>query len=293
MPAFDRNLLLRLIPTILVVALAAWVATRLWHHYEEEPWTRDGRVRADIVEIAPDVSGLITTVAVHDNQTVKKGDLLFSVDRPRYQLAVDQAQAAIVAQWPALNEAKQEAARNAALGDLVAAEVTQQSQSKVAQLGAAMAQSKVTLQTTQLNLDRTEVRAPIDGVITNMDLQPGNYATAGRPLFAVIDRRALYVVGYFEETKLKHIHVGDPVRVKLMGDDAEIQGHVDSIAGGIGERDTATSGDLLSNPNPTFSWVRLAQRIPVRVALDRLPANVQLVAGRTATVEVLPKGAAK
>ncbi len=227
---------------------------------------------------------------MHDNQSVQKGDLLFTVDAPRYKLAVDQAQAAIVAQLPALNEAKQEAARNAGLGDLVAAETTQQSQSKVAQLEAALAQSKVALQTAQLNLERTEVRAPIDGVVTNFDLQPGNYATAGRPLFAVLDRKALYVVGYFEETKLKAIHAGDPVHVKLMGDNAVIDGHVDSIASGIGERDTTTNGDLLANPNPTFSWVRLAQRIPVRVTLDRIPANVQLVAGRTATVEVLPKG---
>jgi len=285
MPAFDRTLLIRLIPTVIVVALAAWVSVQLWRHYEEEPWTRDGRVRADIVEIAPDVGGLITSVAVHDNQSVQKGDLLFTVDAPRYKLAVDQAQA-----LPALAEAKQEAARNAGLGDLVAAETTQQSQSKVAQLEAALAQSKVALQTAQLNLERTEVRAPIDGVVTNFDLQPGNYATAGRPLFAVLDRKALYVVGYFEETKLKAIHAGDPVHVKLMGDNAVIDGHVDSIASGIGERDTTTNGDLLANPNPTFSWVRLAQRIPVRVTLDRIPANVQLVAGRTATVEVLPKG---
>ena len=293
MSAFNRNLLIRLVPTVIVVAIAAWVSLQLWHHYEEEPWTRDGRVRADIVEIAPDVGGLITAVAVHDNQPVKAGDLLFTVDAPRYKLAVDQAQAAIVAQLPALNEAKQEAARNAGLGDLVAAEATQQSQAKVAQLSAALAQSKVALQTAQLNLDRTQVRAPIDGVVTNFALQPGNYATAGRPLFAVLDRKALYVVGYFEETKLKHIHVGDPVHVKLMGDDAVIDGHVDSIASGIGERDTATSGELLANPNPTFSWVRLAQRIPVRVTLDHLPANVQLVAGRTATVEVLSRNMTK
>ena len=287
---FDRTLLIRLIPTLIAVALAAWVSVQLWHHYEEEPWTRDGRVRADVVEIAPDVGGLITAVAVHDNQPVKAGDLLFTVDMPRYKLAVDQAQAAITAQLPALAEAKAEAARNAGLGDLVATETTQQSQARVAALSAALAQSKVALQAARLNLERTQVRAPIDGVVTNFDLRPGNYATAGRPLFAVIDRRSVYVVGYFEETKLKSIRVGDKVHVKLMGDDTVIDGHVDSIASGIGERDMATGGDLLANPNPTFSWVRLAQRIPVRVTLDRVPANVQLVAGRTATVEVLPKG---
>jgi RND family efflux transporter MFP subunit len=293
MPTFNTRFFLRLIPTVIALVIAAFVARGLWHHYEEEPWTRDGRVRADIVSIAPDVSGLVTAVAVHDNQTVKAGDLLFSVDTPRYKLAVDQAQAALTAQMPALEQARREAARNAQLGDLVATEITEQSRSKVAQLTAALEQSRVALETARFNLGRTEVRAPIDGVVTNLSLRPGNYAAAGRAEFAVIDRASLYVVGYFEETKLKHIALGDPVRVRLMGDDAYITGHVDSIAGGIDERDGAPGASLLANVNPTFSWVRLAQRIPVRVAIDKLPAGVQLVAGRTATVEVLQKGAAK
>ena len=161
----------------------------------------------------------------------------------------------------------------------------------MAQLTAALAQSRVAVETAQLNIDRTEVRAPIDGTVTNLSLRPGNYTTSGHPEFAIIDRNSLYIVGYFEETKLKHIALGDPVRVRLMGDDAFIQGHVDSIAGGIDERDGGAGQTLLANVNPTFSWVRLAQRIPVRVHIDRLPANVALVSGRTATVEVLPKGA--
>lgn len=287
----NKNLLIRLIPTTIAVIIAIFVARALWHHYEDEPWTRDGRVRADIVRVAPDVSGLVTSVAVHDNQTVKAGELLFTVDRPRYQLAVDQAQASLTAQTPAIQEARSEAARNHALGDLVATEVTQAGDSKVAQLTAALDQSRVALETAQLNLDRTEVRSPIDGTITNLTLRPGNYATAGHPEFAVIDRNSLYIVGYFEETKLKHIKVGDPVRVRLMGDPAFIQGHVDSIAGGIDERDGAVGQNLLANVNPTFSWVRLAQRIPVRVHIDKLPPQTALVAGRTATVEVMPKEA--
>ena len=285
-----RTLLIRLIPTAIVVLIAAWVAIGLWRHYEDDAWTRDGRVRADVVAIAPDVSGLVTSVAVRDNQTVKAGDLLFTVDAPRYTLAVEQAQAAITAQLPALGEARQEAARNHQLGDLVAAETTQQADAKVAALSAALAQSRVALDTAKLNLDRTQVRAPIDGVVTNLSLRPGNYAAAGHSEFAVIDRSSLYVVGYFEETKLKRIKVGDPVRVRLMGEDVDISGHVNSVAGGIDERDGAAGANLLASVNPTFSWVRLAQRIPVRVTIDRLPPGVSLVAGRTATVTVISTG---
>lgn len=285
--------LLRLIPTLIVVVAAVFVARGLWRHYEEDPWTRDGRVRADVVQIAPDVSGLVTEVAVHDNQTVKAGDLLFSIDRPRYLLAVQQAEAAITAQMPAIREARQEAARNHALGDLVAAEVTQQGDAKVAALQAALDQSRVGLDTAKLNLSRTDVRAPIDGTITNMSLRPGNYASAGHPEFALIASNSIYVVGYFEETKLKRIHLGDKVHVRLMGDDAMIDGHVESIAGGIDERDGGNGASLLANVNPTFSWVRLAQRIPVRIHIDKVPQGVSLVAGRTATVEVIEKPVAK
>ena len=290
MPNVDKSLLIRLVPTVIAVVVACFVGRALWHHFEDEPWTRDGRVRADIVRIAPDVSGLVTAIAVRDNQPVKTGDLLFTIDRPRYQLAVDQAQAAQTAQMPAIAEARREAARNHALGDLVATEVTQAGDAKVAQLTAALAQSRVALETARLNLARTEVRAPIDGTVTNLTLRPGNYVTAGHPEFAIIDSRSLYVVGYFEETKLKHIALGDPVRVRLMGDDTVIRGHVDSIAGGIDERDGGAGQTLLANVNPTFSWVRLAQRIPVRVHIDALPAAASLIAGRTATVEVLRKG---
>jgi len=290
---FHPSLLYRLIPTVVVVIVALFVAHGLWRHYEEEPWTRDGRVRADVVEVAPDVSGLITQVAVRDNQSVKAGDLLFTVDRPRYELAVQQAQTALAAQMPALREAKSEAARNHALGDLVAAEVTQAADAKVAAMEAALDSSRVALATAKLNLDRTEVRAPIDGVITNMSLRPGNYAVAGRPEFALLASNSIYIIGYFEETKLKRIHLGDKVKVRLMGDKAVIDGHVESMAGGIDERDGGNGASLLANVNPTFSWVRLAQRIPVRVHIDKAPAAVALVAGRTATVEVVEDGSAK
>ena len=134
------------------------------------------------------------------------------------------------------------------------------------------------------------MRASVDGWVTNFDLRPGAYAIAGKPMLAVVDQSSLHVLGYFEETKIGRIAVGEPVHVRLVGDTRELEGHVDSIAAGIDDRERGASSNLLANVNPTFNWVRLAQRIPVRVQLDRVPSDVRLIMGRTATVEVLDGG---
>lgn len=281
--------LVRVVVTLAVVALAVLAAQRLWVHYEEEPWTRDGRIRADVVQVAPDVSGIVTSVAVHDDQAVAAGAPLFVIDRPRFRLAVAQARAALAAQQVQLAQARREARRNRELQDLVAGEVREQGDARVAELVAGIAQARVMLNTAELNLARTTVTAGVAGTVSNLSLRPGDYATAGHPALAIIDRASLHVVGYFEETKLPRIHVGDRVAVRLMGDDRVIRGHVQSIAAGIEDRDRSEGGNLLANVNPTFSWVRLAQRVPVRVAIDALPAGTRLVVGRTATVEVLPR----
>lgn len=286
-----KTAFLRVAVTLMVVALAGFAGQRLWAHYEEDPWTRDGRVRADVVQVAPDVSGLVTSVLVRDNQQVTVGTPLFEVDRPRYRLAVAQAQAAVAAQQVQLAQARREARRNQSLGDLVAGEVREQSMAKVAQLDASLAQARTALDTARLNLARTMVRASVAGTVANLELRPGDYASAGHPEFAIIDRSSLHIIGYFEETKLPRIHVGDPVQIRLMGEKSTIAGHVQSIAGGIEDRDRNSGANLLANVNPTFSWVRLAQRIPVRITIDRLPAGIALVVGRTATVEILPPAA--
>jgi len=286
-----KTAFLRVAVTLMVVALAGFAGQRLWAHYEEDPWTRDGRVSADVVQVAPDVSGLVTSVLVRDNQQVTLGTPLFEVDRPRYRLAVAQAQAAVAAQQVQLAQARREARRNQSLGDLVAGEVREQSMAKVAQLDASLAQARTALDTARLNLARTMVRASVAGTVTNLELRPGDYASAGHPEFAIIDRSSLHIIGYFEETKLPRIHVGDPVQIRLMGEKSTIAGHVQSIAGGIEDRDRNSGANLLANVNPTFSWVRLAQRIPVRITIDRLPAGIALVVGRTATVEILPPAA--
>jgi len=279
--------LLRYLVTIIIVILALVVAYELWKHYMVEPWTRDGRVRGNVVQVAPDVSGLVTDVRVHDNQIVNAGDLLFVIDHDRYALAEKQAEAAITSVQTQLDQVEREIKRNSELGDLVATEQKEQTIAKRDQLNAALAQDQVALDTAKLNLSRTEVRASVNGRVTNLELRPGSYASAGRPVMALIDLQSIYVVGYFEETKVDQIHVGDAVRIHLMGSHDTLHGHVDSIAGGIEDRELGASNNLLANVNPTFNWVRLAQRIPVRVHLDADTDMQQLILGRTASVDVI------
>lgn len=320
---------LRVGVTVLVVVIALFAGRLVWRHYQVEPWTRDGRVRADVVEIAPDVAGLVTSVAVVNDQTVRRGQLLFTIDRERYQLALEQAdaaivtaqatigvqkaaigvaKAAIVTHRAALAEAQREAARNDGLGSLVSREVTDQSHTKVVEEQAAVAQGEASViqaeagesqaqsalaqaQTARgvaaLNLDRTEVRAPFDGYLSDVTLRVGDYVGPGRGVMALVDAASLRVEGYFEETKMPHLHVGQAVEVRLMGEETPIRGHIQSISPAIEDRERGPSASMLPNVNPTFSWVRLAQRIPVRIALDKVPADIRLISGRTASVTAL------
>lgn len=276
----------RLGVTLVVLAVAGVAAWKLWTHYQVDPWTRDGRVRADVVQVAPDISGLVTDVAVTNDQPVHRGQLLFVIDRDRYALALRQADATVAAQKAALDEARREAVRNAQLGDLVAAEQAEQSRAKVAQDEAALAQAVASRDVAALNLKRTAVVAPVDGILSDSAVRVGDYVSPGKAVLGLIDASSYRIEGYFEETKLKSVKVGDPVTVRLMGDGRALPGHVISIAAGIEDRDRAQGSSMLPNVNPTFSWVRLAQRVPVRVVLDHPPADLRLIAGRTASVSV-------
>jgi multidrug resistance efflux pump len=281
----------RVAVTLVLVALAAFGARWMWLRNQGTPWTRDGRVRADIVQITPDVSGLVTEVRVQDNQPVRKGDVLFVIDRPRFALALAQAEATVETDRTALAQAQREDRRNHELGDVVPTETVEQGSAKVDELRAALKQAEANRGVAALNLQRTEVTALVDGVVTNMEIRPGDYLSTGHPAMALVYGRSLRVDGYFEETKLPAIRVGDPARVTLMGVAEPLSGHVESIAGGVEDRERAPGGDLLANVNPTFSWVRLPQRIPVRIAVDRVPPGVRLIPGITATVVVLPRNA--
>lgn len=275
--------------TIVIAGGALAVAIWMWNHYERSPWTRDGRVRADVVRVTPDIGGLITSVQVHDNQQVKAGDLLFVIDTPRYALALQQANAQVASARATYGQARRTAARDLSLGDLVAVEAHEQNVAAVATAEAALAQAMRARDGAALNLRRTKVFASVNGVVTNLDLHPGDFVAAGQQAMALIDRDSLRIEGYFEETKLPMICLGAPVHVRLMGEAADLSGHVDSIAFGINDSSRSDSGNLLPTVNPTFSWVRLAQRIPVRVRLDKVPGEISLIAGRTATVTVEPQ----
>ena len=319
--------------TIVIVLIAVFLARALWKHYMYSPWTRDGVVRAYVVRIAPDVSGLVTQVNVVDNQVVKKGDVLFVIDRARYVDALAQAkanlaaaQAAVAAAGSNIDAARAGTAqsksnyemyaaqskRRQALADVVsnedradavatadAARATlskaqagqEQAVAAQQQAMAAQKQAEAALATAQLNFERTEVRAPVDGYVTNLLVRVGDYATAGAPRLALIDSDSYWIDGYFEETKLPRVHLGDDVEIRLMSGGVELRGTVEGIARGIADATNPTSTDLLANINPTFNWVRLAQRVPVRVRIDfeHMPAGTVLVAGQTATLIVHPR----
>jgi multidrug resistance efflux pump len=282
------NSLRRFALTGLMAAIAIWASYKLWDYYFDAPWTRDGHVRADVVPVAPDVSGFVTDVLVRDNQQVRRGDVLFRIDRARYEIALKQAEAVLLGKRATLDEANADLKRYSALTPGVVVS-TQRMDQVVATQGSAEAaydQAVADLALARLNLERSEVRASVSGIVTNNELRPGVYLTPGKGVMALLDSDTLRVEGYFEETKLQRIHLGDPVNVRLMGGHHVLQGRVESVAAGIEDRDRSNGSTLLANVNPTFNWVRLAQRVPVRIELDRAARN-ELVAGATATVEVL------
>ena len=283
------NSLRRFALTGLMAGIALWASYKLWDYYFDQPWTRDGHVRADVVPVAPDVSGFVTEVLVRDNQQVQHGDVLFRIDRARYTIALAQAEATLDGKRATLDEANADLKRYSALTpDVVVSK--QRMEQVVASQGTAKAaydQAVADRDLAKLNLERSDVRASVSGVVTNMELRPGTYLTPGKGVMALLDSDSLHVEGYFEETKLPRIHVGDPVNVRLMGGDHVLRGRVESVAAGIEDHDRSSGATLLANVNPTFNWVRLAQRVPVRVALEGAAGREDLVAGASATVEVL------
>ncbi|MGH8439815.1 MAG: efflux RND transporter periplasmic adaptor subunit [Pseudomonas sp.] len=277
----------RVVLTLLVVTLATVLVWQMVMYYMFAPWTRDGHIRADVIQIAPDVSGLIQQVEVRDNQVIKRGDVLFTIDQDRFKLALRHAQATLAERKETLAQAQREARRNRGLGNLVAQEQLEESQSREARAQSALAEAQVAVDAAQLNLDRSVVRSPVDGYLNDRAPRAHEFVSAGKPVLAVVDSASYHVDGYFEETKLGGIHIGQAVDIRVMGDNARLRGHVQSVAAGIEDRDRSSGANLLPNVNPAFSWVRLAQRIPVRIAFDDVPADFRMIAGRTATVSII------
>lgn len=282
-------LLSRYVLTLIAVAVAAFLAVIFWQHYVQTPWTRDGRVRADVVQVAPDVSGPVSSVAVRDNQWVNRGDVLYAIDPHWLKLAVVSAQADVEAKRHEMLMRQDVALRRARIKAMISGEDLQQTASAAKVAAANYQGALAALELARLNLSHAVVRSPVSGYVTHLRLRPGDYATAGETRVAIIDAHSFWVVGYFEETKLRHIHVGDNAHIALMGFAPAIAGHVESIGRGIGDSNDDTGGLGLPDVEPTFSWVRLAQRIPVRIHIDALPEGVELVAGLSASVSIVPK----
>ena len=277
----------RIAITFCLVGLAILAGYWLWQHYMLSPWTRDARVRADVVTIAPDVSGWVVDLKVRDNQRVEAGQVLFHIDRERYQAAVDKARAVAETRKQQMRLREHEASRRSHLGpQAISAELKENAQINADIARGEYREAMADVAVAELNLARSELRAPRSGQVTNLRLAQGNYVSAGQPVMALVDDGSFYVQAYFEETKLPRIKVGAPVRVWLMSAGEPLSGKVESISRGITDRNASPDTQLLANVEPTFNWVRLAQRIPVRIKLDKVPEDVILSAGMTASVTV-------
>ncbi len=286
--------LLRFAITFLVVSVAIFLGLMLWDDYMNSPWTRDGRVRADVVMIAPDVAGLVSNVAVIDNQFVHKGDILYQIDRERFLHALHEVQA-IAQTRKAEYEMKkrQSSRRNAADDEIISAENRDDATFNAQIAYAQYEEALIAVETAKLNLERSSVRASTDGWVSNLLLRKGDYLDTGEKHMAIITAGSFWVYGYFEEHKLSLIHIGDQAEMKMLGTKYTLKGHVESIARGISDRDNYTDGRLLANVNPIFTWVRLAQRIPVRIHIDEIPKGMRLSAGMTCSVSITPTKSAK
>jgi RND family efflux transporter MFP subunit len=285
------TLALRVLITLVVAAGAVVSGVLLWQYYIDSPWTRDARVAAEIVLVAPDVSGIVTELRVANNQEVRKGDVLFVIDPDRFTLAIQRAQATLDSEIAQAEQLEADAARRARLGsNAISVEAQQQAESAAKAARAEVEQDRAALDTAKLDLERATVRSPVNGYVSTLILRQGDYATAGKQVMAIIDADSFHVRGYFEETKIPRIRPNDKVEIRLMGVSTPLEGHVESIDRAIADREV-TLGSIyqIVDVNPTFSWVRLAQRIPVRIAIDKVPDGVLLASGMTATVEVLPE----
>ncbi|BDH46128.1 membrane fusion protein of YdhJK efflux pump [Salmonella enterica subsp. enterica serovar Choleraesuis] len=273
--------------TILVFILAALVVWQAWTYYMRSPWTRDGKVRAEQVGITAQVSGTITQLKVADNQFVNQNELLFQIDETPYRIAILDAEAQLAKSESDLAKAHNEANRRQHLPqNYISAEDLDTANITVKTMQAQVKAATANLEHARWQLSQTAVRAPVSGWVTNLSTRIGDYATAGKPVFALVDSHSFYVVGYFEETKLRNIHPGAKAQVTLYSDDRRLEGTVSSIGRAIYDQSVETDSNLVPDVRPNVPWVRLAQRVPVRIALGHIPPDTTLVSGTTCTVSI-------
>ena len=279
--------LAKTLATLAIFAVAILAALVIWNSYITSPWTRDGRIRVQVASVAPQVSGQITQLRVGDNQYVHKGDVLYVIDPFDFQVALDQAKQQLAMKAADLEVKKVEADRRKKLSDLATTpEEQQQYAGAAAQAQAAFESAQSQVSQADINLQRTQVMSPVNGFVTNLLMRVGDYAHAGASNISVIDADSYWIDGYFEETKLAHVCVGDRAEAQLMGYAQPILGRVDTVTRGISVSDAAPSTQGLPSVDPVYTWVRLAQRVPVRIVITDVPPGVPLVSGLTATVTI-------
>lgn len=278
----------RLILTLVLIVAAGFLSYAAASYYLFSPWTRDARVRADVVTVAPDVSGYVDDIRVQDDQFVHKGDVLFVVDQARYRIALADAEAGMEARRAQHQMLRAQFERRAQLhsGVTITAEALDNAGKQADTADANYQQAVAAHETAALNLKRTEVRASVNGFITNLNLAKGTYVPQGKAVMALIDSDSYRVAAYFEETKISQIRPGAVAEIHLMNGGPALHGTVVGISKGITDQDNQDGPQLLSSINPTFTWVRLAQRIPVRIRFDSVPPEVFISAGMTCTVIV-------
>lgn len=278
---------LKYFSTIVVATLAVLAGWFMWNYYMQSPWTRDGKVRAEQVSVTPQVSGAIVDLPIKDNQFVNAGDLLFRIDKTPFHIAELNAQAQLAKAQSELAKANNEATRRRHLSqNFISAEELDTANLNVKAMQASVDVAQATLRQAQWQLAQTDVRAPVSGWITNLSTRTGDFATSGQPLFALVDSHSFYVMGYFEETKLRHIREGAPAQITLYSGNIKLQGHVSSIGRAIYDQSVESDSGLVPDIKPNVPWVRLAQRVPVRIEFDQLPRDVTLVSGTTCSVAI-------
>jgi multidrug resistance efflux pump len=275
--------------TLVIALLAVLVVLLTWQHYVAAPWTRNGTVRVQVASVAPQISGYINDVRVVDNQFVHRGDVLYTIEPFDFEVA-QLTGAATVQQRAADLQVKQlQSERRQHLSDLATTPEQQQIfAGNAVQAKAALDAAQQQLAQAEINLQRTKVRSPVNGFVTNLLMSIGDFAHVGTTNISIIDTDSFWIDGYFEETKMARICVGDRAEAKLMGYSEPIIGHVGTVTRGISTSNAASGTQGLPNVDPVYTWVRLAQRVPVRIFIDAVPADVPLVSGMTATITVRP-----
>jgi len=284
--------LLKLLLTLAIVGAGLFFAYHKYIDYIENPWTRDGQVRTQVVQVTPRVNGMVTKIHIVDNQKVKKGDLLFEIDPSQYQVKLNQAQARLQRTKEAAKGTKIEFDRVKNIYAKDKGAVSQKdlvrNETNYYKSLADIDSSEEQVNTAKLNLSYTKVFAEVDGYVSNINFQIGSQASANKPILALVDENAYWVFGFFREDAIPEVEVGDDAVVTLLAyPDIPLKGKVESIAWGIAHSDGNPGNNLLPSVKPVFQWIRLAQRIPVRIKLDKLPENVKLRFGLTASVMII------